>query len=131
LARRKEELFGVKFRSVLPGWPNYCTESDPDGNHLGWNSRYFSPKERHYHEQGLLYYMPVELNELPAVVTPLVPDVFMVTVAPMDQHGWFNWGASAVLSRASARNARKVLVEVNTNMPRVLGGNSEAVHISE
>jgi acyl-CoA hydrolase len=73
----------------------------------------------------------VQFNELPAVVTPLAPDVFMATVAPMDQHGWFNWGASAVLSRASARNARKVLVEVNTNMPRVLGGNSEAIHISE
>ena len=131
LARRKEELCGVKLRPVLPVWPNYCMEVDPDENHFSWNSRYFSSKERHYHQQGLLYYLPMQFNELPSVVTCLAPDVFMATVTPMDQHGWFNWGASASVSRVSARNARKVLVEVNTNMPRVLGGNSEAVHISE
>lgn len=55
----------------------------------------------------------------------------MATVAPMDKHGWFNLGASTTAARTSLRNARWVLVEVNTNMPRVLGGNSEAIHISE
>lgn len=131
LARRKEELFDVKFRSILSVWPNYCIEADPTGIHFCWNSWHFSGKERNYYQQGLVYYIPMKFNELPAMVTNLTTDVFMATVAPMDRHGWFNFGASATGSRASIRNAGNVLVEVNTNMPRVLGGNSEAIHISE
>lgn len=131
LALRKDELFDVKFRSILSVWPNYCIEADPSGTHFCWNSWHFSGKERSYYQKGLVYYIPMKFNELPRMVTNLTTDVFMATVAPMDKHGWFNFGASATGSRASIRNARNVIVEVNTNMPRVLGGNSEALHISE
>lgn len=131
LARRKNELFDVKFRVILSVWPNYCIEADPSGLHFCWNSWHFSAKERNYHQQGLAYYIPMKFNELPSMVTNLTTDVFMATVAPMDKHGWFNFGASTTGSRASIQNARHILVEVNTNMPRVLGGNSEAIHISE
>ncbi|HEX3012241.1 MAG TPA: acetyl-CoA hydrolase/transferase C-terminal domain-containing protein [Syntrophomonadaceae bacterium] len=131
LARRKDELFDVKFRVILSVWPNYCIEADPTGTHFCWNSWHFSGKERSYSKQGLVYYIPMKFNELPSMVTNLKTDVFMATVAPMDKHGWFNFGASTTGSRASIGNARHVLVETNTNMPRVLGGNSEAIHISE
>jgi butyryl-CoA:acetate CoA-transferase len=131
LARRKEELWDVKFRAILSVWPNYCIQADPTGLHFCWNSWHFSGRERYYAQQGLVYYIPMKFNELPAMIFNLKTDVFMATVAPMDKHGWFNFGAATAGSRASIRNARHVLVEVNTNMPRVLGGNSEAVHISE
>lgn len=131
LAHRKDELFDVKFRSILSVWPNYCIEADPSGEHFCWNSWHFSGRERNYYQQGLVYYIPMKFNELPSMVTNLKTDIFMATVAPMDKHGWFNLGASTTAARTSLRNARWVLVEVNTNMPRVLGGNSEAIHISE
>jgi acyl-CoA hydrolase len=32
---------------------------------------------------------------------------------------------------AALENARAVILEINTNMPRVLGGNQESIHISQ
>ena len=57
--------------------------------------------------------------------------VFMATVAPMDKHGYFSFGAGCSSAMAAVENAEYVLVEVNSNMPRVLGGNQESIHISQ
>ncbi|MFY9323314.1 MAG: acetyl-CoA hydrolase/transferase C-terminal domain-containing protein, partial [Syntrophomonadaceae bacterium] len=48
-----------------------------------------------------------------------------------DKHGYFSLGAGAPSAMAAAEKADYVLVEVNTNMPRVLGGNQEHIHISQ
>lgn len=49
----------------------------------------------------------------------------------MDKHGWFNFGPQNSHSKAICDRAKIVIVEVNENMPRCLGGYEEAVHISE
>lgn len=51
-------------------------------------------------------------------------------VAPMDENGYFNFGLSCSESMASFEVDKYKCVEVNKNMPRCLGGNQEAVHIS-
>ncbi|MDO6749031.1 4-hydroxybutyrate CoA-transferase, partial [Gilvimarinus sp. 1_MG-2023] len=53
----------------------------------------------------------------------------MVTVSPMDKHGYFSLGTNADYSATVIRKARKVIVEVNHHMPRTFGECS--VHISE
>ena len=55
----------------------------------------------------------------------------MVTVSPMDKHGYFNFGGSIGVSKCIADKSKIVIVEVNENMPRILGGFDEAIHISE
>ncbi|MDO6806728.1 hypothetical protein Q4595_29990, partial [Wenyingzhuangia sp. 1_MG-2023] len=57
------------------------------------------------------------------------PDCLMVTVSPMDKHGYFSLGTNADYSATVIRKARKVIVEVNHHMPRTFGECS--VHISE
>ena len=57
------------------------------------------------------------------------PDCFMVTVSPMDKHGYFSLGTNADYGASVIRKARKVIVEVNPSMPRTFGECS--VHISE
>ena len=62
-------------------------------------------------------------------ITP--PDVAMFQVAPMDKHGYFNFGLSASHVMAVCEMAKVVIVEVNKNMPRCLGGFDNAIHISD
>ena len=59
------------------------------------------------------------------------PDVAMFQVAPMDRHGYFNFGVSASHLKAICDTAKTVIVEVNQNMPRCLGGFGESVHITD
>ena len=53
----------------------------------------------------------------------------MVTVSPMDKHGYFSLGTNADYGASVIRKAKRVIVEVNENMPRTFGECS--VHISE
>jgi len=55
----------------------------------------------------------------------------MIQVAPMDNHGYFNFGPQASHLMAMLEQTKTIIVEVNENMPRVLGGYEEAIHISQ
>ena len=48
----------------------------------------------------------------------------------MDKHGYFNFGPNASHLAAVCETGKKVIVEVNKNMPRCLGGFEEGVHIT-
>lgn len=49
----------------------------------------------------------------------------------MDSHGYFNFGPSASHLGACCERAQVIIVEVNENMPRCLGGKENGIHISE
>lgn len=55
----------------------------------------------------------------------------MFQVAPMDDHGFFNFGPNASHMMAMCDRAEVIIVEVNQNMPRCLGGFEEGIHISK
>ena len=55
----------------------------------------------------------------------------MIQVAPMDKHGFFNFGPNASHLAAVCERARTIIVEVNENMPRCLGGFENGIHISK
>jgi len=56
-------------------------------------------------------------------------DVHMMQVSPMDEHGYFSFGLDGSFSIPAARNARKVIVEVNPCMPRTFGDG--IIHINQ
>ena len=56
-------------------------------------------------------------------------DAFLVTVAPIDQFGFFNFGLNGDYTIELARHAKKLIVEVNENLPRTSG--QTMLHISE
>ena len=133
LARRKDELFNVNIRCDIGVWPHYTNEADPTGEHFYWNSWHCGGADRNWYNKGLLSYIPMKFHECPVMTRQdCVPTkVFMATVSPMDKHGYFSFGAGAPSSWAAIEQADYVLVEVNTNEPRVLGGNQEGLHISQ
>src|SRR5579862_1200923 len=57
-------------------------------------------------------------------------DTFLVTVSPMDRHGYFTFGTGNDYSSKVARAARHLIVEVNDQMPRVYGSLAQ-LHVSE
>ena len=48
----------------------------------------------------------------------------------MDKHGFFNFGPNASHMMAVCEAADVIIVEVNENMPRCLGGFEEGIHVS-
>ena len=132
LALRRDELENVNIRVCIGLWPHYTMECDPGGEHFHWNSWHFSGIERSGFTQGLASYIPMKFHECPRMTAEnsAKNGIFMSTVAPMDRHGYFNFGSNAPAAWPAIENARSVIVEVNGNMPRVHGGNQESIHIS-
>jgi len=59
------------------------------------------------------------------------PDVFVTQATPMDSKGFFNFGVASSHNKDYATNAKIVIVEVNKNIPRCLGGFGEGLNLDE
>jgi itaconate CoA-transferase len=76
-------------------------------------------------------YVPNNFHQAPRLLIDEIGiDTFVVTVSPMDRHGYFSFGTGNDYSTKVARAAKRLIVEVNENMPRVQGDGAE-LHISE
>ena len=133
LAKRSDELFDVNLRGGILTKPLKMFEREDAGEHFTWNSWHMSGLERKLCGQGLAFYAPVRYSELPGYYRQQIKhvDVAMFQVAPMDKHGFFNFGPSASHLAAVCECADHIIVEVNENMPRCLGGFEEGIHISK
>ena len=89
--------------------------------------------ERKFIATGAGFYGSMRYSELPRFYREHIGhvDVAMLQVASMDQHGYFSFGPQASHLRAVCDVADKIIVEVNENMPRTLGGMEDCIHISE
>jgi itaconate CoA-transferase len=75
-------------------------------------------------------FVPTAFSQSARLLSEQVPlDAFIITVSPMDRHGWFTFGTSNDYASTAARAAKRLIVEVNTNMPRVFG--DSLLHVSE
>lgn len=75
-------------------------------------------------------FVPTAFSDSSRLLTEQVPvDTFITTVSPMDRHGWFTFGTNNDYGTSVARSAKRLVVEVNANMPRVFG--DSLLHISE
>jgi butyryl-CoA:acetate CoA-transferase len=134
LAKRKDELEDIKVWSLLSLRPPEIMKVDSKETPFVWNSWHLSAGDRKLASSGIpVYYSSMRYSELPRYVREHIEpiDVAMMQVGPMDKHGWFNFGPQNSHSKAICDRAKIVIVEVNENMPRCLGGYEEAVHISE
>ncbi len=75
-------------------------------------------------------FVPVAFSESSRLLSEQVAlEAFVTAVSPMDEHGWFTFGTSNDYSTTAARSAKRLIVEVNPNMPRVFG--ESLLHINE
>ena len=133
LAKRLPQLENVNFRGGILMWTPAIFQIEDPAAHMTWNSWHMGGIERKAVAQGFSFYAPIRYSELPRYYResndPVNVAVFQV--APMDEHGYFNFGPSASHLAAVCEKAEKIIVEVNKNMPRCLGGFQNCIHIDQ
>lgn len=132
LAKRRDELQDVKIRGNLLEGPICVAECDESGEHFTYHSWHCSSYERKLCDKGLCYYIPMVFQNNAAYYEFFLHvNVVMVSVSPMDKHGYFNYSVNTGVAAPIVRTADIVILEVNENMPKVHGGYDECIHISE
>lgn len=129
LMGRAKELNDVVIHQMLSvrKWDYMKPEMAP---HIRHNSWFISGVTRAGVNEGWIDFSPAHFSEIPALQAVQAPlDVVMAVVSPMDKHGYFTLGISVDYTINACAKARRILVEVNPNMPRVMG--SGHLHISE
>jgi butyryl-CoA:acetate CoA-transferase len=135
LAKRTDELTDVKVRGgILMKQPAIFDREDA-GEHFIWNSWHMSGVERKLINRGCSFYTPLRYSELPRIYREMPesdkPRVAMMVVSPMDESGYFSFGPNASHLMAVCERADIIILEINKNMPRCLGGFESEVHISK
>ncbi len=132
LAKRRDELKDVKIRGNLIDGPIEVAECDESQEHFVYHSWHCSSYERKLCDRGLCYYIPMVFHNNAAYYEYFIKvNVVMVSVSPMDKHGYFNFSVNTGVAGPICRKADIVIVEVNRHLPRIHGGNDECIHISE
>jgi len=131
LAARKAELRDVTVRGALSLRPRQVIEQDPEQRHFINENWHFSGYDRKKCELGLVSYVPFNFGEGPALYRRhLSVDLLVLKTAPMDRHGYFNFGVSTTYARAICDVAKRIVVETCPAMP-VCYGVENVVHVSE
>ncbi len=131
LAERVRKLKRVKIRGCLAMRPRAAAEADPEQRHLVYLSWYFSGLERKMYDRGLAHHIPMNFGEAPDTYRRLIDvDVAVLKTAPMDEHGFFNFGPSVTYHKAISERARTMIVETDASVPYVFGIEN-AVHIND
>lgn len=134
LAKRVGELSDVTVKCSVGMASSQVAASDPSHESFTYVSSFFSHSERQLGDKGLAFHLPGNYGQDHWNLIRgfgHAPNVAFIKVAPMDKHGFFNLGPSASYERATIDRCDIVVVEVNTNVPRCLGGNHEQLHVSE
>ena len=143
LAARKEELSDINVMTAVtvPPIPEVVMK-DPQGNVFSYLDLHFSAASRIMQEKcGGVFYHPVVFGEAEEYFYQSLDDpekigaprrkAFVVRTTPMDKNGYFNFGLHNAVAYSQMQSTYNVIVEVNKNLPRALGGAREQVHISE
>ena len=133
VAKRLPSLENVNFRGGILMWVPEIFQIEDPAAHMTWNSWHMGGIERKAVAQGFSFYSPIRYSELPRYYRDLSRPsrVAIFQVSPMDEHGYFSFGPSASHLAACCERAEVIIVEVNENMPRCLGGFENGIHISK
>ncbi len=133
LARRKNELADVTIRTTLDIAEHDFLKADPNGEVFKWYSGFFLHSVRsHVAKQGSGLYWAQSWHMAPGVIREqLKKDISFIVTAPIDRHGYFNFGLSVTELMAFCEVSEKIVVVVREDMPAVCGGQEEAIHISK
>jgi acyl-CoA hydrolase len=94
------------------------------------NSFFIADNVRAALKKGIGDYTPMFLSEIPHEFEAghLAVDVALITVTPPDVKGLCSFGVSVDIVKSAAANARYVIAQVNSRMPRTVG--DSFIHVS-
>lgn len=122
-------IFSLSVRMSSLYNPEIIAQCNQHNNSL--DAMYAGPLERYFLEQGGFTYIPHRLADGPLMTARVGLDAALITVSPMDKHGFFSTGINPEYIYGFIRRnpGIKILAEVNSYMPRTHGNNH--FHISE
>ena len=129
LSARKDELKDVELVHVLLLGDDPFSRPEMQG-HFRHNSLFVGPADRKAINEGRADYVPIFLHQIPNLFysgqMPL--DAALLHLSSPDEHGFMSYGVEVLCSKAAAETAKKVIAQVNEQMPRVLG--DSFIHVS-
>jgi itaconate CoA-transferase len=128
---RAGDLKHLQVHSLLPLEHAHASVLDPAlASQVEAFTWFVGPGDREAVQSGHDHFIPSHLHQVPRLLTdgPAM-DACLTMVSPMDASGYFSFGTANDFTSTAARRAKKLLVEVNENMPRVFG--QALLHISE
>ena len=112
LAKRTDELHGVRVQGNLLRGPLAVVECDPEADHFIYNTWHCSAYERRLCDRGRAFFTPMVFRNLDWYYKSfLTVDVAMISVAPMDDEGNFNLSGVVGVSRTIADCAKTLKTE--------------------
>ena len=129
LVDRAPELHDVELVQVLAiADPAYVAPGME--RHVRVNSLFISPNVRAAVNAGRADFTPIFLSEIPDLCRQhLNIDVALAHVSPPDDEGFCSFGLEVGVSKPAALAARRIIAEVNRQMPRTLG--DSFIHVSQ
>ena len=121
LSKRINSLKGVELVSLIT-FPDhvYKSFSESEGiEHVRFASTQYTGYDRAMADAGCSWYVPIMFRELPSYWD--IPgnqfDAVMIQARPMDAQGNFNLGPWVGDVFSAIRNSKKVILEINENVP--------------
>ena len=80
---------------------------------------------------NLRFVTPMNMSEVPSLFKSrkLPIDVALIQVSPPDDFGWMSLGVSVDVTMAAANSAERVIAQVNSRMPRIMG--RSFIHVND
>ena len=131
LAERINDLKNIYLAGVCVTKTPKVVEQDPKREHVIFNDWHFGGVSRSLYKNGLASYIPLTYHQGPRIIRKYHDvDVTFLCVGPMDRNGYFNFGLANSITGATISKSKKVIVEVNENVPYCFGGHFESIHVS-
>lgn len=124
---KKGEVKGLEMVNCISTHSRYAVFDETDSvDQIRFASSHFSGVDRKMNRAGREWFIPMLFRECPSYWANIRPaDVVIIQVAPMDKWGNFNVGPALTDLRGYLKGTKRVIVEVNENMPRALGSETE------
>jgi 4-hydroxybutyrate CoA-transferase len=129
LVARAPELRDVEIvHSVTVG--NMSSAAPGCEGHFRHNVFFIAGAVREAVQSGRADYIPIFLGEVEGLFRSgaMTIDVALIQTTPPDENGYLSLGPGVDITLTGARCARKVIVEINDQMPRTLG--DSFIHVS-
>lgn len=133
-AKRIPSLHNIILRSTTCLFPPKAVLTDPTLEHVMYNDWHYSPASRKLGDMGLCRYVPMNYHAGPETIRRgLIGqiDVAMLMVTPPDEEGYVSLGTSSSITPTYIQNAKHVIAEVNTSVPRTHCDKASRVHVSQ
>lgn len=133
ISNRMRELRNVHIHTGLP-FKTFPFMKGDAKEHIHYHNLFLGPFDRPFVKEGNVDIVSITFSELTNHLRDIYkPNVLLATVAPADEHGYFNFGPiGSMVNRlvADMDSCTKVIVQVNSNMPHV-NGERNFIHVSQ